>query len=153
MYGHLVGPSLTPAFTLRVLVAVRVHVHGHYIHSRLRASDHDSSPGFRLYVNNTGHVQHQLLTPAVSACNENQQPAHGAYAGAATGANDAAFQTESEDVLNPFNTFLNFDSTEYIYGLSGFQSSLPVLGGPSGVRTSARSVLYHKKEVINQCEL
>ena len=79
--------------------------------------------------------------------------AHEAGAGIEAGAeidNDAAFQAQSNNIQDSFNPSLDFDSNGYYYGLNGFlPSSLPVLGGPSSARTSARSVLYNKTEVLN----
>ena len=70
--------------------------------------------------------------------------------------NDGAFQAQSNNIQDSFDSLMDFGSNGYHYGLSGFlpfQSSLPVLGEPSSARTSARSVLYNKTEVLNKYNL
>ena len=62
------------------------------------------------------------------------------------------FQAQSNNIQDSFDSLLNFGSNGYHYGLSGFlpfQPSLPVLGEPSGARTSARSVVNNKTGDIN----
>ncbi len=81
--------------------------------------------------------------PLLSALNEIQHTALEAYPGAVIGANDGAIQAASDNMQDSFGSLLDFDSNGYFYGSSGFsdfQSSLPVLGGPSGARTSSQSV-------------
>ena len=68
------------------------------------------------------------------------------------GPNDGAFQAQSNNIQDSFDSLMDFDH----YGLSGFlpfQPSLPILGEPSGARTSARSVVNNKTGVINSCNL
>ena len=63
---------------------------------------------------------------------------------------DGAFQAQPNNIQDSSDSLLGFGSNGYRYGSSGFlQPSLPVLGEPSGARTSARSVLYNKTEVLN----
>ena len=100
------------------------------------------------YTFNTCH-SYLLL----SALHENQQPGFEAYSGAVIGANDGTFQAQSDNIQDSFGPSLNFDSNEYLYG--GFPASQYLghgnvdLGEPSRARTSARSALYHKTEVMN----
>jgi hypothetical protein len=84
------------------------------------------------------------LYSLLSALDENQLPV--LEAGALIGANDGgAFQGQSDNIQDAFDSLLNFGSNEYHYGLNGFappqpSSSLSVFGAPSSA-SSARSVL------------
>jgi hypothetical protein len=85
--------------------------------------------------------------PLLLALHDVQQPALEAYAG--------AFQTQSENIEDLFDSSLYFGSNEYGYGSSGFPASQYThpghvdLGGPSCARHSARLVLYIKTKIIN----
>ena len=87
--------------------------------------------------------------------------AHEAGSGVEAGANigpgpivnDGAFQAQSNNIQDSFDSLLDFGSNGYHYGFNGFLPFQPSLREPSSARTTARSVLYNKTEVLNEYNL
>ena len=90
-----------------------------------------------------------------SVLHQNQHPGFAALAGGSIGATNGAFQAQLD---NSFDSLLNFDTNEYVYGSSSFsalQYSHSVSGEHSTRRAgiASRSVLFDMTGIIHKCKL